>query len=359
MPPTLTAAVLGAKGFLGSALAASILAAGRLSDARGGPADARLLCPVGKLVLFDLALPEAPPNPHGIEVVCLAGDISNAEDVKTAVEGADAVFHLAAVVSGQAERDYALGRKVNVRGTENVCEVLSEAAKGGNKARVVFTSSVATFSVDDAALASETKGWLSDDAPQRPLNTYGSQKAAMELLLTDLSRRGALDAVTVRLPTVSVRPGLPNAAASSFVSGIVREPLTGKRARCPVPRGEIEETRIWICSPSAAVEWLRWAAVVDTSVPGWGAFRSVTPPGISASVAEMLDAAEAAKPGAKALVDFEPDDAVMAIVRSWPPGFHTERGKALGFAPMEGGIAAVVREFLESGVEATLRARGE
>lgn len=368
---TLSVTILGASGFLGARLAAQLLADGTLAPPPDSNAthlvDPFLMKPIGRLVLFDAREPVVGElrNPLGIEVVTLSGDVSDEMDVIKAIPwGTNVVVHLAAIVSGQAEADYELGVKVNTKGTEAVANVLRrrKEERGGRAGRIVFTSSVASFSVTSEQLLSETQGFLDDSSAQRPLNSYGAQKAMAELLLSDMSRRGMLDAVNVRLPTISVRPGLPNAAASGFLSGIIREPLLGLHANCPVPREELESTKVWLASPSSAVEWLRWACVVSTGSSDqmkgkWGASRSVTPPGCSVSISQMLSALESANPEALELVTFNPDEKIMSIVKSWPPGFRVERGLELGFRE-GGGIEGIVREFLDVGIEETRRVRG-
>lgn len=363
----ISVAIIGAAGFLGARLATALLADGYLHEVPDSSArensDGSLLAPISRLVLFDAIEPKIPHNPLGIEVVALKGDVADALQLKDALPpGTRAVFHLAAVVSGQAEKEYDTGFRVNVRGTEAVAGILRSNAEAGDvPARIVFTSSVASFSVTAEELYGPNDGFLSDSSAQRPLNSYGAQKAMMELLLSDLSRRGMVDAVCLRLPTISIRPGFPNAAASGFLSGILREPLLGLSANCPVPENELNSTRAWLASPGAAIEWLRWSSVVDTSSAAaksrWGASCSVTPPGISVSVQDMLDALDAVRPGATNLVKFEKDDAALSIVKAWPPGFFTERAKELGYfeAPQ---MVDAVREFVEIGLEETRRIRG-
>ncbi len=320
--------ILGGAGFLGRKVAARLAADGTL----GGQ-------PVSSLTLFDLA---APPSPSGARfpVHSLAGDLA---DLPAAAipPGTGVVFHLAAVVSAAAEADYELGRRVNVRGTDAVIDACHRLA---SPPRVVFTSSVASFSGGQGAV-------LPDDARQVPANTYGAQKAAAELFLADASRRGMLDAVSIRLPTVIVRPGRPNKAASSFVSAILREPLLGLPATLPVP----DDFAVWVCSPRRAVEWLLHAASMDTSAKGIGAMgldRGINPPGISATVGEMLQALDSVRPGASALVERRPDPAVAAIVGGWPAAIAPVRAKALGFAAHES-LADLVQAFIDDDLENT------
>jgi D-erythronate 2-dehydrogenase len=255
------------------------------------------------------------------------------------------VFHLAAVVSAQAEADYELGRRVNLRGTDalvDACRRLTTA--GGTPPRVVFTSSVASFSGTQESV-------LADDARQLPANSYGAQKAAAELILADASRRGFLDAVSLRLPTIIVRPGRPNRAASSFFSAIVREPLLGLETELPVA----DDFAAWVASPRRAVDWLLHAAVLDTTPMGLD--RSVNPPGISTTIAHLLQALEEVRPGASALVRRVQDPAIAAIVGAWPPAFEPLRARTLGFSPHEP-LADVVRAFIEDDLAATRAERG-
>jgi nucleoside-diphosphate-sugar epimerase len=209
---------------------------------------------------------------------------------------------------------------------------------------VVFTSSVATFSGGQDAV-------IQDDTRQVPSNSYGAQKAAAELILADASRRGFLDAVSLRLPTVIVRPGRPNRAASSFFSAIVREPLLGLPADLPVP----DAFAAWVCSPRRAVDWLLHAAAMDTSRMGLD--RSVNPPGISTTIAHLLQALEQVKPAAASLVRRLEDKEIAAIVGLWPPAFDALRAHSLGFATHEP-VVEVIRAFIEDDLAATRAERG-
>jgi nucleoside-diphosphate-sugar epimerase len=316
--------ILGAGGFLGQKLAARLAAP-------GAP------IAVSALTLFDLAAPPAPSA--AFPVHSLAGDVA---DLPAAAIPPDTaiVFHLAAVVSAAAEADYELGRRVNLRGVDAVIDAVRRLPR---PPRVVFTSSVASFSGGQAAM-------LGDDARQLPANSYGVQKAIGELLLMDASRRGFCDAVSLRLPTITVRPGRPNRAASSFVSSIVREPLLGLPTDLPVG----EDFTVWIASPRRCLDWLLHAAAMDTAPLGLD--RSLNLPGISASVADLLGALEAVRPGAAALVRRLPDPAIAAIVGSWVPAFDATRARAAGFAPHEP-VIDLVRAFIADDLEATRRDR--
>jgi nucleoside-diphosphate-sugar epimerase len=314
--------ILGGGGFLGRRIAAAL--------ARQGTLDGQ---PVTGLTLFDLVPPAVPDA--GFPVQAVGGDLADLPEAAIPA-GTEMVFHLAAVVSAAAEADYELGRRVNLRGTDAVIDACRRLDR---PPRVVFTSSVASFGGGQGAV-------LADDARQVPTNSYGAQKAAAELLLADASRRGFLDAVCVRLPTVIVRPGRPNQAASSFVSAILREPLLGLGTVLPVP----DEFAIWVCSPRRAVDWLLHAATIDTSA--MGSDRGVNPPGLSVTVADMLAALDAVQPGASALVRREADAAIASIVGGWPSGFAPVRALALGFARHEP-LVDVIRAFIAEDLEAT------
>jgi nucleoside-diphosphate-sugar epimerase len=319
--------ILGGGGFLGRKIAAKLAAEGTL----GGK-------PVTALTLFDIA---APPKPAAsFPITTLGGDVVDLPEAAIP-EGTDVVFHLAAVVSAQAEADYDLGRRVNLRGTDAVIDRCRNLAK---PPRVVFTSSVASFSASQSMT-------LPDNTRQIPGNSYGAQKAAAELILADASRRGFIDAVSLRLPTVIVRPGRPNKAASSFFSGIVREPLLGLDTELPVG----DDFAVWVCSPRRAVDWLLHAAAMDTSKLGLD--RSIDPPGISTTVAHLLQALDEVSPGASSHVKRVEDKAIAAIVSAWPPAFEALHARTLGFSPHEP-VIDVIRAFVEDDLAATKAERG-
>ncbi len=319
--------ILGGGGFLGRRIAAKLAAEGNL----GGRA-------VTGLTLLDMAPPPAIAAPF--PVTCLGGDVVDLPPAAIPVD-TDLVFHLAAVVSAQAEADYDLGRRVNLRGTDAVIDACRALPK---PPRVVFTSSVASFSGGQGAM-------LADDARQVPANSYGAQKAAAELILADASRRGFIDAVTIRLPTVVVRPGRPNRAASGFFSGIIREPLLGLETDLPVP----DDFAVWICSPRRATDWLLHAGAMDSRPLGLD--RSLTPPGLSVTVGQMLAALDQVHPGASALVRRVEDRAIADIVAGWPSGFTPVRAPALGFAAHES-LVDLVHAFVADDLVATRLDRG-
>jgi nucleoside-diphosphate-sugar epimerase len=319
--------ILGANGFLGRKLAARLAQEGRLGTQ-----------PVTSLVLFDLQEPPAPEAPFRVHAV--TGDLA-ALPAAAVPPDTNVVFHLAAVVSAQAEADYDLGRRVNLHGTDAVIDACRQLTK---PPRLVFTSSIASFSGGQTAV-------LSDDARQLPANSYGAQKAAAELILADASRRGFLDAVSLRLPTIVVRPGRPNQAASSFCSAIIREPLLGLPAELPVP----EDFAIWLASPARAVDWLLHAAAMDTAPMGLD--RGVNPPGMSVTVAHMLQALEETSPGASLLIRRVLDPDILRIVSTWPAAFDAEHAKTLGFSSHEP-FLEVIEAFVRDDLAATRAERG-
>jgi nucleoside-diphosphate-sugar epimerase len=323
--------ILGGGGFLGRKIAAHLARTGTLGNK-----------PVTSLTLFDLHEPSLLEAPF--LVTRLAGDIVTLPEAAIPA-GTDVVFHLAAVVSAQAEADYELGRRVNLRGTDAVVDACRRlVSAGGRPPRLVFTSSVASFSGGQRAN-------LADDARQVPANTYGAQKAAAELVLQDASRRGFMDVVSLRLPTVIVRPGRPNKAASSFFSAIIREPLLGLPTELPVP----DDFAAWVCSPRSAVAWLLHAGALDTTAINLD--RGINPPGISVTIAQLLAGLDAVKPGASALVRRVPGPDIAAIVGTWPPLFIPARARGLGFAEHEP-VVALIEAFIEDDLAATRSDRG-
>lgn len=243
------------------------------------------------------------------------------------------IFHLAAVVSGEAEADFEKGYRVNLDGTRRLFEAIRNMG-GGYRPRVVFTSSIAVFGAPfpDA---------IGDEFLSAPLTSYGTQKAVCELLLSDYSRRGFFDGIGIRLPTICVRPGKPNKAASGFFSGIIREPLVGEEAVLPVP----ESVRHWFASPRAATGFLLHASKIDTGQ--LGARRNLSMPGISATVAEQIAALrKVAGDKAAKLIRREPDPAIQRIVEGWPRNFDARRAAALGFRA-DSSFEEIIRAHIE------------
>jgi D-erythronate 2-dehydrogenase len=255
----------------------------------------------------------------------------------------DVIFHLAAIVSGEAEADFDKGYRINLDGTRRLFEAVRKAGNG-YKPRLVFTSSIAVFGAPfpDA---------IGDEFLNAPLTSYGTQKAIGELLLSDYSRRGFFDGIGIRLPTICVRPGKPNKAASGFFSGILREPLSGQEAVLPVP----ESVRHWFASPRAAIEFLLQAARIDTAK--LGTRRNLSMPGISATVGEQIEALRKVG-GEKAvrLIRREPDPTIMRIVEGWPQNFDARRALALGFRA-DRNFEEIIRIHVEDELQGTLPPR--
>jgi D-erythronate 2-dehydrogenase len=318
--------VTGGAGFLGTRLARALLARGALAGPDGRP---RAL---ERLTLLDAA-PARGFDDGRVEV--RVGDVADPDVLAAAVPSDVAsIFHLAAVVSAQAEAELDLGLRVNVDATR---ALLERARRNGNRPRLVFASSVAVFG---GALPPR----VPDGAAVAPQSSYGAQKAIGELLVADYRRRGLVDGRALRLPTVAVRPGAPNRAASSFASAIVREPLAGKEAICPVA----PETRMWLTSPRRAVQALLRAH--DLPAEAFAAAGAVNLPGLSVTVAEMVAAlGRVAGEEVAARVRFEPDAAIARIVASWPGDFAAERALALGFEA-DASFEEIVRAYLEDDV---------
>ena len=299
--------VIGAGGMIGAKLINRLCADGTL----GGRA-------ISKITRYDVVIAPPPPaSPFPIETH--AGDLSAAgEAEKLTAAWPDIIFHLAAIVSGEAEADFEKGYRINLDGTRFLFEAIRKLG-GGYYPRLVFTSSIAVFGAPfpDA---------IGDEFFTTPLTSYGTQKAICELLLADYSRRGFFDGIGLRLPTICVRPGKPNLAASGFFSGIIREPLSGREAVLPVA----EDVRHWHASPRAAVRFLLHAATLDTAQ--LGARRNLTLPGVGCTVGEQIAALRRiAGDKAVSLIRREPNETIMKIVSGWPRNFDPRRALALGF----------------------------
>lgn len=289
---------------------------------------------VTRLTLVDVVRPEQPDFLGDVEL--LGADLAEPGVATHLVEKRpDVIFHLAAIVSGEAEADFEKGYRINLDGTRALFEaVRQEGIERPYRPRVVFTSSIAVF-------GSPFPDVIGDDHVLSPLTSYGTQKAIGELLLADYSRRGFFDGVGVRLPTIVIRPGKPNKAASGFFSGILREPLTGQEAILPVA----DSVRHWFASPRAAVGFLLHAASMDTST--LGVRRSLNMPGIAATVAEEIEALQrAAGDDAVALIRREPDPVIEKIVAGWPRAFDPNRALSLGFSG-DASFDAIVDIYIE------------
>jgi nucleoside-diphosphate-sugar epimerase len=290
--------------------------------------------PIERLTLADMVAPQSPKTSAAVET--LAVDLS-APGVAASLAGKrpDVIFHLAAIVSGEAEADFVKGYRINLDGTRYLLEsVRLEGAKSPYHPRVVFTSSIAVF----GAPFPEAIG---DEFFSTPLTSYGTQKAIGELLLNDYSRKGFLDGVGIRLPTIVVRPGKPNAAASGFFSNILREPLVGQDAVLPVSR----DVQHWFASPRAAVGFLVHAATMETSKLGWR--RTITAPGLTATVGDEIEALRRiAGDKAVKLIREETNPTIVKIVEGWPRNFNATRAIGLGFKA-ESSMDEIIRAHIE------------
>jgi D-erythronate 2-dehydrogenase len=311
--------ITGGSGFLGSRLARTLLAAGSLDVAGAGER------PVSRVTLVDRA--PAPPDLAADErVAAVSGELGELLDPAGrgpgTLAGAEVIFHLAAAVSAECEADFDLGMRANLRGTE---ALLASCRALAANPLVVFASSLAVFG---GSGEHPLPAIIDDQTPPNPQTSYGAQKVIGETLLADYTRKGFLRGRSVRLPTVSVRPGSPNGAASGFLSGIIREPLAGERAACPVDAG----TEAALISPARAIEGLLRAATAPDDA--WGGRTAVNMPALTVTVADMVAALErVAGPEVSALIDWAPDPALAAIVTNWPARIRADRAAALGLTP--------------------------
>jgi D-erythronate 2-dehydrogenase len=315
--------ITGGAGFIGKKLANELLARGALETASGRQA-------IDRLTLFDVTHAEGMPDDARIH--SMAGDITDLAEVHKAIrDDVGGVFHLAAIVSANAEEDFDLGMRVNLEGTRNVLEACRALPR---PARLVFASSVAVYGGDMPDV-------LEDGTILTPQTSYGAQKAIGELLLNDYSRKGFVDGRALRLPTIVVRPGRPNRAASTFASSIIREPLAGQEAICPVGR----DAAMYILSPRRVVDALIRA--FELPPDAFGMTRMLTLPGITVSIGEMVDALEqVAGERVAARVKWEPDPMIQKIVAGWPTAFDARRARAMGFQA-DRDVAEIIRAHVE------------
>jgi D-erythronate 2-dehydrogenase len=314
--------ITGGAGFLGRRLADRLLERGSLRGRDGSDV------PVRQIALVDVV---APASSGDARIAPVTGDISD-PDLLRRVIGPDtvSVFHLAAIVSGMAEADFDLGMHINLDATRRLLDVCRSHAA---QPRFVFTSSVAVYGGDMPAR-------VLDSTALNPQTSYGTQKAMAELLIGDCTRRGFIDGRVMRLPTITVRPGRPNAAASSYASGVVREPLNGEEAICPVAA----DARLWILSPSSVVECLITGH--DLAPDRFGASRAVNLPGLSVSAGEMVAAlARVAGRDVAARVRWQPDARIERMVASWPAEWDVSRALSLGFDG-DDSFDQIVRDYM-------------
>lgn len=316
--------IIGAAGMIGRKLVGAISRNGKL----GAKA-------VAALTLADAIKPEVPAEFAG-SVKAIAADISDPVAAPQLLSGRpDVIVHLAAIVSGEAEQDFDKGYRINLDGTRYMFDAVRHLAQAdGYRPRVIFASSIAVFGAPMPDL-------IDDEFLPAPMTSYGTQKAIGELLLQDYSRRGFFDGLAIRLPTICIRPGAPNKAASGFFSGILREPLNGQPAVLPVP----DTVRHWHASPRAAVGFLTHAATIELERVGHR--RVLNMPGVSATVAEQIEALQSvAGDRAVALIKRQPDPDIMKIVGTWPRGFTAQRAVALGFQA-ERSFEEVIRVYVD------------
>lgn len=290
---------------------------------------------IDELALFDIVAPEAPAAAP-MKVSSEAGDFSDEGVGERLVAGRpDMIFHLAAIVSGEAEADFDKGYRINLDGTRHLFEAIRRAHDAeGYTPRVVFASSIAVFGAPFPEV-------IPDAFHLTPLTSYGTQKAIGELLLADYSRRGIFDGIGLRLPTICIRPGKPNKAASGFFSNILREPINGQEAVLPVA----EDVRHWFASPRAAVGFFVHAAGIDTATVGDR--RNLSMPGLCATVGEEIAALErVVGPEATRLIRRERDPVIEKIVAGWPTAFEARRAQELGFEA-ETAFDDIIRVYLE------------
>jgi nucleoside-diphosphate-sugar epimerase len=309
--------ITGGGGFLGFRLARTLLARGL-----GGQK-------ITSMTLLDGAFPPAAKDLKDVKAVI--GDVSNADTIaRVCTADTDAVFHLAAVVSGAAEADFDLGMRVNYKGMELL---LAQMRKCSRPPRMVYTSSVAAFGGTLPAV-------LDDSTIANPQTSYGAQKVIGEYLVTDYSRKGFIDGRSLRLPTIVVRAGKPNAAASSFASAVLREPLNGVAYECPVG----PETGVWLLSPGKVVD--AFIHAWELAPEAWGTQRWLNLPGITASVADMVEAMrKVAGEAAAKRVSYKGDARIQAIVKTWPVNFRTPRALEMGFKP-DANVEEVIRQYI-------------
>ncbi|MEB0140881.1 MULTISPECIES: D-erythronate dehydrogenase [unclassified Undibacterium] len=314
--------ITGGAGFLGQKLARALLARGTLSNSQG------VLQTIDQLILIDVI---AAPDFGDSRVKVVTGDITDGVLLRQLIDAeCTSIFHLAAIVSGQAEADFDLGMRINLDAARLLLDICRERA---HQPKLVFTSSVAVY-------GGTLPDLVQDSTALNPQSSYGAQKAIAELLLNDFSRKGYVDGRVLRLPTISVRPGKPNKAASSFASGIIREPLHGESSVCPVA----PELGLWLLSPQRAIESL----ILGHELPAaaFGVSRTINLPGLAVRVSEMVAAlAVVAGPEVVARIQYQPDPAIERIVQSWPSAWDTTRARLLGFSADEN-FAAIIRAYL-------------
>lgn len=311
--------ITGGYGFLGQLLTKKLLKVGELVNGYGA------LQAIKSITLIDLIDPKQP-----IEgVTSVFGDISEPKFFNQVIDNdVDGVFHLASIVSAAAEANFDLGMKVNFDATRGLLE---RCRKLPNRAKIIFTSSLAVFG--------NAPSIVEDNTPALPLSSYGMQKVIAEYLISEYTRKDFVDGRCVRLPTIAIRPGKPNQAASSFVSSIIREPLMGEKAICPVDKS----LSLWLQSPSVIIDNLIHA--FNISEKDWGQSTRVTNlPGLTITVAEMI-ASLKENGGDTSLITFKPDQSISRLVGSWPSAMNTKRAHKMGFKNNDN-FESIIKEFI-------------
>lgn len=308
--------ITGGQGFLGQCLAKTLLAQNNVH--------------IDDLILIDVVKPIAPNNDPRVR--CYEMDLRYPTGLDELItEETDAIFHLAAIVSSHAEQDPDLGYEINFLATRNILEI---CRKNNPKVRFIFSSSLAIF-------GGELPETILDSTAFTPQSTYGTQKAMCELLINDYSRKGFVDGIVVRLPTICIRPGKPNKAASSFVSSIMREPLHGEDAVCPVS----EELRLWLSSPNTVVaNFIHALQLPSLPLRSW---HTINLPGFSLTVKQMLsDLTQVKGEAILEHIKFEFDESINNIVASWPARIDNTQALALGFK-VDSNFQNVIQQFIE------------
>lgn len=318
--------ILGGTGFLGKKLTLALLKQGQLTDSQGQSKR------ISKIVVFDKQLSLLADD----RLESITGDMSSKSSLaKLILPETDIIIHLAAIVSAEAEQNFDLGMQVNLLATQSLLEICRELPR---PPKFLFASSVAVF----GGVLPEL---IQDDTAPNPQSSYGTQKAICELLINDYSRRGFIEGLSLRFPTIVVRPGKANAASSSFASSIIREPLQGQSAICPVTA----DSRLWILSPRKAIEAVGKALLL----PGeqLGDNRILSLPGISVSVQDMLDSlTRLAGEAIGRRIHWQHDPFIQNIVGSWPSQFNAKRALGLGFEP-DASIQEIIQNFIEDDLE--------
>jgi len=315
--------ILGAAGMVGRKLTERLLADGRLGSRE-----------ITRMTLQDVVAPLKPANAT-IPISIVTSDFADpATAAPLLTHRPEVIFHLAAIVSGEAEADFDKGYRINLDGTRFLIDAI-RAIGGGYKPRLVFTSSIAVF-------GAPFPQQIGDEFFHTPLTSYGTQKSICELLIADYSRKGFLDGIGIRLPTICVRPGRPNKAASGFFSNIIREPLAGHEAVLPVG----DDVRHWHASPRSAVGFLLHAGTMDLAA--MGARRNLSMPGLSVTVGEQIASLErVAGKAVVARIRRETDPVIAGIVSGWPRDFVTDRALKLGFTTAEKTFDDIIRIHIE------------